>query len=57
MIILVAGGAGYIGGVVAAELLAAGHTVVIYDNLSRGYRAAVPRCAELVVVRDSACAK
>jgi UDP-glucose 4-epimerase len=47
--ILVAGGAGYIGSVVCAELLAAGHRVVVYDNLSRGHRAAVPPGAELVV--------
>ncbi len=49
MKILVAGGAGYIGSVVCAELLAAGQRVVVYDNLSRGHRAAVPPGAELVV--------
>ncbi|MGA7077883.1 MAG: UDP-glucose 4-epimerase GalE [Terriglobales bacterium] len=49
MRVLVTGGAGYIGSVVAAELLQAGHTVVIYDNLSRGHRQAVPNHAELVV--------
>ena len=49
MRVLVTGGAGYIGSVVAAELLQAGHEVVIYDNLSRGHRQAVPKNAALVV--------
>jgi UDP-glucose 4-epimerase len=40
--VLVTGGAGYIGSVTAAELLRAGHYVVVYDNLSHGYREAVP---------------
>ncbi|NDJ84639.1 MAG: UDP-glucose 4-epimerase GalE [Chloroflexi bacterium] len=42
MHVLVVGGAGYIGSVVAAHLLNAGHTVTVYDNLSRGHRAAIP---------------
>ncbi|MBU0495213.1 MAG: UDP-glucose 4-epimerase GalE [Chloroflexi bacterium] len=41
MNILVAGGAGYIGSVVTAELIRTGHQVVVYDNLARGYRAAL----------------
>jgi UDP-glucose 4-epimerase len=49
MRILVTGGAGYIGSVVAEELLQAGHQVVVFDNLSRGHRRAVPKNAELVV--------
>jgi len=49
MRILVTGGAGYIGSVVAEELLQAGHQVVVFDNLSRGHRQAVPKNAELVV--------
>lgn len=49
MKLLVTGGAGYIGSVVASQLLAAGHQVVIIDNLSRGHRQAVPLGAELVV--------
>jgi len=49
MRVLVTGGAGYIGSVVAGELLQAGHEVVIYDNLSHGHRQAVPKNAELVV--------
>ncbi|MDP9263529.1 MAG: UDP-glucose 4-epimerase GalE [Acidobacteriota bacterium] len=46
---LVTGGAGYIGSVVAAELLRAGHQVVVLDNLSNGNRRAVPQGASLVV--------
>lgn len=48
MRVLVTGAAGYIGSVVAAELLAAGHEVVVYDNLSHGYRKAVPAQARFV---------
>jgi len=39
---LVTGGAGYIGSVVAAQLLDAGHQVVVLDDLSRGHAGAVP---------------
>ena len=49
MRVLVTGGAGYIGSVVAEELLQAGHQVVVFDNLSRGHRRAVPKTAALVV--------
>ena len=54
MRILVVGGAGYIGSVTTAELLAVGHKVTVYDSLISGHAAAVPRGAELVVgdVRD-----
>src|SRR5947209_2494488 len=48
MQILVTGGAGYIGSAVAAELLRDGHDVVVYDNLSRGHNAAVPRGAAFI---------
>ena len=41
MNVLVTGGAGYIGSVVTEELVKAGHDVVVYDNLSKGHRAAV----------------
>jgi UDP-glucose 4-epimerase len=49
MKLLVTGGAGYIGSIVARELLAAGHDVVVLDNLERGHREAVPDGATLVV--------
>jgi UDP-glucose 4-epimerase len=49
MTVLVTGGAGYIGSAVAAELLKAGHRVLIYDDLSHGHRRAAPKGAELVV--------
>ena len=42
MAILVTGGAGYIGSVVAELLHARGEQVVVLDNLSRGHRKAVP---------------
>ena len=49
MKILVTGGAGYIGSVVTTELLKAGHEVVVFDNLFRGHRQALPEAATLVV--------
>src|SRR6266576_3527363 len=39
--VLVTGGAGYIGSVVVAQLLARGYPVVVLDDLSRGHLAAV----------------
>ena len=41
MKVLVTGGAGYIGSVCVEELIAAGHRVVVWDNLSEGHRAAL----------------
>src|SRR5487761_1948659 len=49
MTILVTGGAGYIGSHMAWELLDAGEQVVVLDNLSTGFRWAVPDKATLVV--------
>lgn len=49
MRVLVTGGAGYIGSVVAGQLVDAGHQVTVIDNLSRGHRQAVPKGAELIV--------
>ena len=48
MRVLVVGGAGYIGSVTTAQLLAAGHHVTVYDSLVRGHRAAVPPGARLL---------
>lgn len=56
MKLLVTGGAGYVGSVVARLLLDAGHTVVVLDDLSRNDAGQVPPDAELVQarVRDAA---
>lgn len=48
MRIIVTGGAGYIGSVTAAELIGAGHEVVVLDNLYQGHRDAVPPEARFV---------
>jgi UDP-glucose 4-epimerase len=50
MKLLVTGGAGYIGSVVANQLLARGHEVAVLDDLSRGHRAAVPSGARFLEV-------
>jgi UDP-glucose 4-epimerase len=47
--LLVTGGAGYIGSIVASHLLEAEHDVTVLDNLERGHREAVPEGARLVV--------
>ncbi len=49
MKILVTGGAGYIGSATAAYFLDAGHEVIVYDNLVRGHREAVPEQAAFVL--------
>jgi UDP-glucose 4-epimerase len=46
--LLVTGGAGYIGSVVAHQLIEAGHETVVLDNLSKGHRKAVPEGCRLV---------
>jgi len=48
MNILVTGGAGYVGSVVAGELIAQGHDVTIMDTLQQGHRDAVPTAAKLL---------
>jgi UDP-glucose 4-epimerase len=56
MRVLVTGGAGYIGSVVAAQLAAAGHEVTVLDDLSTGHADAVPAGATFVkgTLRDCA---
>jgi UDP-glucose 4-epimerase len=46
--LLVTGGAGYIGSVVAAKLVAAGHEVTVLDDLSTGFADAVPPGAAFI---------
>ncbi|WP_049560448.1 UDP-glucose 4-epimerase GalE [Nonomuraea sp. SBT364] len=48
MRLLVTGGAGYIGSVVAAQLVEAGHEVTVLDDLSTGHEDAVPEGARFV---------
>jgi UDP-glucose 4-epimerase len=56
MRLLVTGGAGYIGSVVAAQLIEAGHEVVVLDDCSTGHADAVPSGAAFVrgTIRDDA---
>ncbi len=49
MRVLVTGGAGYVGSVSVEALVAAGHDVVVLDDLSKGHREAVAPGARLVV--------
>jgi UDP-glucose 4-epimerase len=46
--VFVTGGAGYIGSVCVEELLNAGHTVTVYDDLSEGHRSAVDSRAKFI---------
>jgi len=46
--VLVTGGVGYIGSVVASQLVEAGHETVVLDDLSKGHKEAVPEGARLV---------
>jgi UDP-glucose 4-epimerase len=48
MRLLVTGGAGYIGSIVAQQLIARGDDVTVLDSLYRGHRAAVPEGAAFV---------
>lgn len=48
MKVLVTGGAGYIGATTVRSLLAEGHEVVVYDNLSNGHVAALPQNVPLI---------
>ena len=48
MKLLVTGGAGYIGATTVRSLLADGHDVAVYDNLSKGHSEAVPSDVPLI---------
>jgi UDP-glucose 4-epimerase len=56
MRLLVTGGAGYVGGVVAAQLVEAGHEVTVLDDVSTGHAQTVPAGAAFVrgTIRDDA---
>ena len=49
MKVLVCGGAGYIGSHAVMELLAQGYEAVVFDNLEKGHRLAVPEGVPLIV--------
>jgi UDP-glucose-4-epimerase GalE len=49
MKILVTGGAGFIGSHVTKQLLDQGHTVIVYDNLSRGFKKLVDPRATFIL--------
>ena len=51
MNVFVTGGAGYIGSICTEELINAGHTVTVYDNLTEGHRSAVDSRARVVLGR------
>lgn len=61
--VLVTGGAGYLGSVVCEQLLAAGHTVTVIDNLMYGQNSLFHLCAHPSFdfirgdVRDESCIK
>jgi UDP-glucose 4-epimerase len=46
--VLVTGGAGYIGSVVASQLVKAGHETVVLDDFSKGHKEAVPEGVRLL---------
>lgn len=52
MNILVTGGAGYIGSVVADKLVNSGHNVVVFDNLSKGHKEAIVHPGIELVIGD-----
>lgn len=49
MKVLVTGGAGYIGSHTLRKLLKAGHVPVVFDNLSTGFREAIPAGVDFVL--------
>jgi UDP-glucose 4-epimerase len=59
MNVFVTGGAGYIGSICTEELLDAGHTVTVFDNLTEGHRSAVDPRANFIegCLRDNKLVK
>lgn len=48
MKLLVTGGAGYVGSVVASQLRDEGHEVLVFDDLTKGHESAIPEGAEFI---------
>ncbi|CAN5710120.1 UDP-glucose 4-epimerase GalE [soil metagenome] len=48
MKLLVTGGAGYVGSVVASQLRDEGHEVLVFDDLTKGHESAIPEDAEFI---------
>jgi UDP-glucose 4-epimerase len=46
--LLVTGGAGYVGSVVASQLRDEGHEVLVFDDLTKGHESAIPEGAEFI---------
>lgn len=53
MNVFLTGGAGYIGSICTEELLNAGHSVTVYDDLSEGHRSAVDPRAHFILGRPA----
>lgn len=55
MKVLITGGAGYIGSHISDQLISQGYDVIVYDNLSTGFKEAVPTKAKFILgdVRDT----
>ena len=49
MVVLITGGAGYIGSHMIWEMLDRQEQVIVIDNLKSGFESAVPQSVELVV--------
>jgi UDP-glucose 4-epimerase len=47
--VLVTGGAGFVGSTTSQRLIEAGHDVVVFDSMLRGYKAAVPEGAQTFI--------
>lgn len=46
--ILITGGAGYIGSITTHYLISKGHNIIVYDNLSKGHKWAIPKGVKFI---------